>query len=149
MCRVPSKYARLAVDRAIAEELYRQLRRIGRRTTDVLNAVLSAVNDAIYHGYDPIDMVHICRIARSLGLGRTGYSNGYNAGLLLRAYYSPRDFPDVLARVGPQIFGAYRAGPDTFRCSDGEVRETLRGMLEGLGCKATADGEMLKVRCEG
>ncbi len=146
---VPSKYARLAVDKSIAEEFYKRLRRIGRRSTDVLNAVLSAVNDAIYHGYDPVDMVHICRIARSLGLGRAGYSNGYSAGLLLRAYYSPRDFLDVLTRVGPQIFSAYRTGPDTFKCVDGEARETLRGILEGLGCRTGVDGEVIRVHCDG
>jgi hypothetical protein len=109
--------------------------------------VLGAVIDAVEHGIDPIDMIHICRLARSIGPGKSGYEAGLNAGVLLRAYYTPQEFLEVMTRVGPQIMGVYRVGVDTFRASDPQIRETVKGLFTGIGCKCEERQELLKVRC--
>jgi len=145
---MPSKYSRLAVERPLAEEFSLKVKRIGRKPSEVVTAVLSAVIDAVDHGVDPIDMVHICRIARSIGPGRSGYEAGVNAGVLLKAYYKPKDFLEVMARIGPQIMGTYRVTPDTFRVADAQVRETVKGLFAGMGCRCEEQQELLKVQCE-
>jgi len=87
---MPSKYSRLAIEKPLADEFSLKMKKIGRKPSEVVAAVLRAVIDAIDHGVDPIDMIHICRVARSIGLGKSGYEAGVNAGVLLRAYYKPR-----------------------------------------------------------
>lgn len=144
---MPSKYARIAVERSLADEFFLKVRKIGRKPSEVVSAVFSAVLDAIEHGYDPLDMIHICRIARSIGPGRGGYEVGLNAGVLLRAYYTPKELVEVLTRIGPQVMGIYRVGPNTFRASDAQIRETVKGIFTGIGCKAEAQGEFLTVTC--
>jgi len=145
---MPSKYSRLAVERPLADEFSLKVKRIGRKPSEVVTAVLAAVIDAVDHGIDPIDMVHICRIARSIGPGRSGYEAGVNAGVLLRAYYKPKEFLEIMARIGPQIMGAYRVAPDIFRVTDPQVRETVRGLFTGMGCRCEEEQELLKIRCE-
>jgi hypothetical protein len=144
---MPSKYSRLAVERPLADEFSLKVRRIGRKPSEVVAAVLTAVIDAVDHGIDPIDMIHICRVARSIGPGRAGYEAGVNAGVLLRAYYKPKEFLEVMARIGPQIMGAYRVAPDVFRVTDPQVRETVKGLFTGIGCKCEEQQEFLKVAC--
>lgn len=144
---MPGKYARLAVDRTLAEEFSIKVKKIGRRPSEVIEAALHALLDAVDHGIDPIDMVHICRIARSIGPGKSGYEVGVNAGVLLRAYYKPAEFLEIIARVGPQILSAYRVGPDVFRVPDGQVRTTLCGIFTGVGCQCREEQEFLKVNC--
>jgi len=145
---MPSKYSRLAVERPLADEFSQKVKRIGRKPSEVVAAVLTAVIDAVDHGIDPVDMVHICRIARSIGPGRSGYEAGVNAGVLLRAYYKPKEFLEIMARIGPQIMGAYRVAPDIFRVTDPQVRETVRGLFTGMGCRCEEEQELLKIRCE-
>jgi len=145
---MPSKYSRLAVERPLADEFSLKVKRIGRKPSEVVTAVVTAVIDAIDHGIDPIDMVHICRVARSIGPGRSGYEAGVNAGVLLRAYYKPKEFLEVMARIGPQIMGAYRLAPDAFRVTDVQVRETVKGLFTGMGCRCEEEQELLKIRCE-
>ena len=144
---MPSKYSRLAVERPLADEFSLRVRRIGRKPSEVVTAVLAAVIDAVDHGIDPIDMIHICRVARSIGPGRSGYEAGINAGVLLRAYYKPKDFLEVMARIGPQIMGVYRVAPDLFRITDPQVRETVKGLFTGIGCRCEEQQELLKVIC--
>lgn len=144
---MPPKYSRLAVEKPLADEFSLKVRRTGRKPSEVVRAVITAVIDAIDHGFDPVDMVHICRIARSIGPGKAGYEAGVKAGLLLRAYYAPREFLDVLAKVGPQILGTYKVAPNAFRVNDQQVKETLRGVLTGLGCSCEEQQELLFVRC--
>ena len=145
---MPSKYSRLAVEKSLADEFSLKVKRTGRKPSEVVAAVLSAVIDAIDHGVDPIDMIHICRIARSIGLGRSGYEAGVNAGVLLRTYYKPREFLEIMSRVGPQMLGAYRVAPDIFRITDPQVRETVKGLFTGIGCKCEERQEFLKVVCD-
>jgi hypothetical protein len=145
---MPSKYSRLAVEKSLADEFSLKVKRTGRKPSEVVAAVLSAVIDAIDHGVDPIDMIHICRIARSIGLGRSGYEAGVNAGVLLRAYYKPREFLEIMSRVGPQMLGAYRVAPDIFRITDPQVRETVKGLFTGIDCKCEEQQEFLKVVCD-
>jgi len=144
---MPSKYSRLAVERPLADEFSLKVRRIGRKPSEVVTAVLTAVIDAVDHGIDPIDMIHICRVARSIGPGRAGYEAGVNAGVLLRAYYKPKDFLEVMARIGPQIMGVYRVAPDLFRITDPQVRGTVKGLFTGIGCRCEEQQELLKVVC--
>ncbi len=144
---MPSKYSRLAVEKPLADEFSLKVKRIGRKPSEVVAAVLRAVIDAIDHGIDPIDMIHICRVARSIGLGRSGYEAGVNAGVLLRAYYKPREFLEIMSRIGPQMLGAYRVAPDIFRITDPQVRETVKGLFTGIGCKCEEQQEFLKVVC--
>jgi hypothetical protein len=144
---MPSKYSRLAVERPLADEFSLKVRRIGRKPSEVVTAVLTAVIDAVDHGIDPIDMVHICRVARSIGPGRSGYETGVNAGILLRAYYKPNEFLEVMARVGPQIMGIYRVAPNTFRATDPQIRETVKGLFTGMGCRCEEQQELLKIHC--
>jgi hypothetical protein len=145
---MPSKYSRLAVERPLADEFSLKVRRIGRKPSEVVTAVLTAVIDAVDHGIDPIDMVHICRVARSIGPGRAGYEAGANAGVLLRAYYKPKEFLEVMTRIGPQIMGAYRVAPDLFRITDPQVRGTVKGLFTGIGCRCEEQQELLKVVCD-
>jgi len=145
---MPSKYSRLAVERPLADEFSLKVRRIGRKPSEVVTAVLAAVIDAVDHGIDPIDMVHICRVARSIGPGRASYEAGVNAGVLLRAYYKPKEFLEVMARIGPQIMGAYRVAPDSFRITDPQVRGTVKGLFTGIGCRCEEQQELLKVVCD-
>ncbi|AAL64476.1 hypothetical protein PAE2842 [Pyrobaculum aerophilum str. IM2] len=145
---MPSKYARIAVERSIAEEFSLKIRKIGRRPSEVISAVFSAVIDAVDHGYDPLDMIHICRIARNIGIGRAGYEVGVNAGMLLKAYYKPKEFLDIMARIGPQVMGVYRVSPDTFRANDPQVRDTVKGLFAGIGCKSEEWQEFIKVNCD-
>jgi hypothetical protein len=145
---MPSKYSRLAVERPLADEFSLKVRRIGRKPSEVVTAVLTAVIDAVDHGIDPIDMIHICRVGRSIGPGRSGYEAGINAGVLLRAYYKPKEFLEVMARIGPQIMGAYRVAPDLFRITDPQVRETVKGLFTGIGCRCEEQQELLKVVCD-
>lgn len=144
---MPREYARIAIARELAEEFYRGVKSLGRKPSEVLEYLIKTAVDAMNHGIDPIDMVHICRLARSLGLGRGGYEAGKEAGILLRAYYSPSEFLDILTRIGPKVLQANRVGPYTFRVNDRASRETLRGILEGIGCKTETDGEAIKVEC--
>ncbi|MEM1924446.1 MAG: hypothetical protein QXH44_05105 [Pyrobaculum sp.] len=144
---MPQKYSRLAVERPLADEFSHKVRKTGRKPSEVIRAVLTAVIDAIDHGLDPVDMLHICRIARSIGPGRSGFENGQKAGVLLRAYYTPREFLEVLAKIGPQILGVYKVGPDMFRINDVQVKETIRGVLAGLGCGSEERQEFLIVKC--
>lgn len=145
---MPSKYARIAVNRSLAEEFFLKVKRVGRKPSEVISALLSATVDAIDHGYDPLDIIHICRIARSIGLGRGGYEVGLNAGALLRAYYKPKEFLDVMTKVGPQMMGVHRVGPGTFRVNDPQVRETVKGLFEGIGCRCEEHSEFITVRCD-
>jgi len=145
---MPSKYSRLAVERPLADEFSLKVRRIGRKPSEVVTAVLTAVIDAVDHGIDPIDMIHICRVARSIGPGRSGYEAGVNAGVLLRAYYKPKELLEVMARIGPQIMGAYRVAPDLFRITDPQVRGTVKGLFTGIGCRCEEQQELLKVVCD-
>lgn len=140
---MPRQYARLAVDRELAEGFYRGVRNLGRKPSEVLEYLLKAAVDAIDHGIDPIDMVHICRLARSLGLGRGGYEVGREAGILLRAYYSPEELLEILTRVGPKILHANRVGPRAFRVNDPIARETVRGILEGIGYRVTTNEDII------
>ena len=143
-----NKYARLAVERSLADTFSQKVRKMGRKPSDVISAALKAVIDAVDHGVDPIDMIHICRIARSVGIGRGGYEVGLNAGALLRAYYTPQEFLEVLTRVGPQAMGVYRIAPGVFRINDPQLRETVRGLLTGMGCRCEESQEILKVVCD-
>jgi len=145
---MPSKYSRLAVKKPLADEFSLKMKRIGRRPSEVVAAVLSAVIDAVDHGVDPMDMIHICRVARSIGIGRSGYEAGVNAGVLLRAYYKPREFLEVMSRIGLQTMGAYRVAPDVFRITDPQVRETVKGLFTGFGCRCEEQQELLKVVCD-
>ncbi|MEL9991362.1 MAG: hypothetical protein QXP98_07760 [Thermoproteus sp.] len=144
---MPNRYVRLAVERSIANDFYKKIRKIGRKPSEVINAMMSAVVDAIDHGIDPLDMIHICRIARSVGIGRSGFDIGLRAGVLLRAYYTPTQLVDVLSRIGPAVLGIYRVGANAFRATDERSRETARGLLVGIGCKAEADHELLRINC--
>lgn len=144
---MPSKYSRLAVEKPLADEFSLKMKKIGRKPSEVVAAVLRAVIDAIDHGVDPIDMIHICRVARSIGLGKSGYEAGVNAGVLLRAYYKPREFLEIMSRIGPQMLGAYWVAPDIFRITDPQVRETVKGLFTGIGCKCEEQQESLKVIC--
>jgi hypothetical protein len=144
---MPSKYSRLAVERPLADEFSLKVRRIGRKPSEVVTVALTAVIDAVDHGIDPIDMIHVCRVARSIGPGRSGYEAGVNAGVLLRAYYKPKEFLEVMARVGPQVMGVYRVAPDLFRITDPQVRGTVKGLFTGIGCRCEEQRELLKVIC--
>ncbi|ACB39300.1 hypothetical protein [Pyrobaculum neutrophilum] len=137
------EYSRLALRKDLAEEFYRAVKNLGRKPSEVLEFIIQAAVDSINHGVDPIDMVHICRLARSLGLGRGGYEVGKEAGVLLRAYYSPEEFLEILTRVGPKVFHANRVGPNAFRVNNATIRETLRGILEGIGYKVRVEGDMV------
>ena len=145
---MPSKYSRLAVEKPLADEFSLKMKKIGRKPSEVVAAVLRAVIDAIDHGIDPIDMIHICRVARSIGPGRAGYEAGVNAGVLLRVYYKPKEFLEVMARIGPQVMGVYLVAPDIFRITDPQVRETVKGLFTGIGCKCEEQQEFLKVVCD-
>ncbi|CCC81916.1 hypothetical protein [Thermoproteus tenax] len=140
------KYARLAVEKGLAEELSKRLKKIGRRYTDVVTALVRAALDLVDHGVDPVDVPHVCRIARALGLGRGGYEVGLKAGALLRAYYGPAEFLDVMTRVGPQIFGVHRAG-NAFRSSDAAILATIKGLMDGVGCRTEQAEDILYVDC--
>jgi len=145
---MPPKYSRVAVEKPLADEFSLKIKRIGRKPSEVVTAVLSAAIDAVDHGMDPIDMIHICRVARSIGPGKSGYEAGVNAGILLRAYYKPKEFIEIIARVGPQIMGVYRVTHDTFRVADSQIRETVKGLFVGIGCKCDEQQEFLKVHCD-
>lgn len=145
---MPSKYSRLAVAKPLADEFSLRIKRIGRKPSEVVAAVLSAVIDAVDHGVDPMDMIHICRVARSIGLGKSGYEAGLSAGVLLRAYYKPKEFIEVIAKVGPQMMGVYRVTHGTFRVTDSQIRETVKGLFIGIGCRCEEHQEFLKVHCD-
>ncbi|CCC81824.1 hypothetical protein [Thermoproteus tenax] len=142
---MPRQYARLAVDRELADEFHRGVKSLGRKPSEVLEHLLKAAVDAIEHGIDPIDMIHICRLARSLGLGRGGYEVGREAGILLRAYYRPEELLEILTRIGPKILHTNRVGPRAFRVSDPIARDTVRGILEGMGYRAAADEDIITI----
>ncbi|MFN3805017.1 MAG: hypothetical protein ACK4SY_08165 [Pyrobaculum sp.] len=140
------KYARLAVDYSLARQFYQKMKKIGKKPAEVVTAVLSTAVEVVDHGYDPIDMIHICRIVRALGVGRGGYSQGLAAGRQLRLYYTPAEFLEILTRVGPKALGLYKTGPDTYK-ADPETAETIKGLLAGIGCHVEQDGNYIKPKC--
>jgi len=144
---MPQRYARLAVDQALAQEFSQKVKKVGRKPSEVVEAAIQALIDAVDHGIDPIDLMHICRITRSIGPGRSGYEVGVNAGMLLRAYYTPREFFEIVTRVGPQIMSAYRVGNNVFRVGDPQMRATLCGLFVGIGCNCRERGDFLEVEC--
>ena len=44
--------------------------------------------------------------------------------------------------------GVYRVAPNTFRVTDSQVRETVKGLFTGMGCKCEEQQELLKIHCE-
>ncbi|MFN7106389.1 MAG: hypothetical protein ACK4M3_07405 [Pyrobaculum sp.] len=140
------RYARLAVDHTLAQQFHQKMKKIGKKPAEVITAVLSAAVEIVDHGYDPADMIHICRIVRALGVGRGGYSQGLAAGRQLRLYYTPTEFLEVLTRVGSKALGFYKTGPDTYK-ADPHIADTIKGLLAGVGCHIEEDGIYIRPKC--